>query len=71
MSFEPKEVAPAPPPKAEEPIRRQQRLCRSDIADGRHFDRAGSPTSALFVDVGDRIAIGQTVSHHRSDETDE
>ncbi len=61
ISFEPKEVAPAPPPKAEEPISANNGYVAVTSPMVGTFYRAGSPTSAPFVDVGDRIAIGQTV----------
>jgi acetyl-CoA carboxylase biotin carboxyl carrier protein len=61
MSFEPKEVAPAPPPKAEEPVSANNGYVAVTSPMVGTFYRAASPTAAPFVDIGDRIAIGQTV----------
>ncbi len=61
ISFEPKEVAPAPPPKAEEPVSANNGFVAVTSPMVGTFYRAGSPTAAPFVDVGDRISIGQTV----------
>lgn len=61
ISFEPKEVAPTPPPKAEEPVSANNGFVAVTSPMVGTFYRAGSPTAAPFVDVGDRISIGQTV----------
>ena len=61
MSFEPKEVTPAPPPKADEPVSANNGFVAVTSPMVGTFYRAGSPTAAPFVDVGDRIAVGQTV----------
>lgn len=62
MSFEPAPVAaPAPPPKAEEPVSASNGYVAVTSPMVGTFYRAASPTAAPFVDIGDRIAIGQTV----------
>lgn len=62
MSFEPAPVAQsAPPPKAEEPVSANNGYVAVTSPMVGTFYRAASPTAAPFVDIGDRISVGQTV----------
>ncbi len=61
ISFEPAAVAPPPPPKAEEPTSASNGYVAVTSPMVGTFYRATSPTAPPFVDIGDRIAIGQTV----------
>lgn len=62
MSFEPAPAAaPAPPAKAEESVSANNGFVAVTSPMVGTFYRAASPTAAPFVDIGDRIAIGQTV----------
>ncbi|MBA3857877.1 MAG: acetyl-CoA carboxylase biotin carboxyl carrier protein [Cyanobacteria bacterium PR.3.49] len=62
MSFEPAPAAaPAQAPKAEEAVSSNNGFVAVTSPMVGTFYRAASPTAAPFVDIGDRIAIGQTV----------
>lgn len=62
MSFEPAPSAQAAPaPKAEEPISANNGYVAVTSPMVGTFYRAASPTAAPFVDIGDRISVGQTV----------
>ncbi|MBC7996503.1 MAG: acetyl-CoA carboxylase biotin carboxyl carrier protein [Leptolyngbya sp.] len=62
ISFEPQEEAPEPAKvKAEEPISASNSYVAVTSPMVGTFYRAGSPTARPYVDVGDRIAVGQTV----------
>ncbi len=62
ISFEPKQdVAPAAKEVAPEPPQSASNLVPVTSPMVGTFYRAGSPTSSPFVNVGDHIAVGQTV----------
>lgn len=62
ISFEPAPaVNPAPPARVEEPVSANNGYVAVTSPMVGTFYRAASPTAAPFVDVGDRISIGQTV----------
>lgn len=62
MSFEPAPSAQAASaPKAEEPISANNGYVAVTSPMVGTFYRAASPTAAPFVDIGDRISVGQTV----------
>jgi len=62
MSFEPAPApVSAPPSKTEESVSANNGYVAVTSPMVGTFYRAASPTAAPFVDVGDRIAIGQTV----------
>ena len=62
ISFEPASApAPAAPPKAEEPVSANNGYVAVTSPMVGTFYRAASPTASPFVDVGDRISVGQTV----------
>ncbi len=62
ISFDPAPaVTQVPTPKAEEPVSANNGYVAVTSPMVGTFYRATSPTAAPFVDVGDRISIGQTV----------
>jgi acetyl-CoA carboxylase biotin carboxyl carrier protein len=62
ISFEPQESAPEPiKPPAEEPASASNGYVAVTSPMVGTFYRAASPTARPFVDIGDRIAVGQTV----------